>query len=135
MPLRKGSDPKTISFNIRELIKAGHSHKQAIAAALNMAHGNKKEEETPVEKLDYKMKTEVEEQCSSMACNNDGRKVHNVEPAALSLHTASANNNQTGIQSQNYTQDHKALKVQRNGPLEYPGMPNYHNPGKIGTQN
>jgi hypothetical protein len=121
MPLKKGSSPEVIAANIRELIKAGHPHKQAIAAALNMAHGK-------------------QEECSSVACNNSGLKVQNVTPKALDRGTqysaSSANNNQTSIQSEDYTQDHKALKVQGGGgPQTYPAMPSYTTKGHIGTQN
>lgn len=37
MPLRKGSSKEVISENIRELIRAGHPQKQAIAIALSEA--------------------------------------------------------------------------------------------------
>lgn len=37
MPLKKGKSKNVISSNIREMIKAGHPRKQAIAAALSMA--------------------------------------------------------------------------------------------------
>lgn len=37
MPLKKGSSPKVISGNIREMMKAGHPHKQAVAAAMRQA--------------------------------------------------------------------------------------------------
>ena len=37
MPLKPGDDEETVSENIREMIKAGHPQKQAVAAAMNKA--------------------------------------------------------------------------------------------------
>lgn len=37
MPLKKGSSKETISYNIAEMIKAGHPKAQAIAAAYSNA--------------------------------------------------------------------------------------------------
>jgi ribosomal protein L12E/L44/L45/RPP1/RPP2 len=37
MPLIKGKSKKTISKNIKEMMKSGHSQKQAVAAAMNQA--------------------------------------------------------------------------------------------------
>lgn len=37
MPLKSGKSQKTISSNIREMMKAGHPRNQAIAAAMDKA--------------------------------------------------------------------------------------------------
>jgi len=37
MPLSKGKGKKVISENIREMVKAGHPQKQAVAAAMRQA--------------------------------------------------------------------------------------------------
>jgi hypothetical protein len=37
MPLKHGSSKATVSANIKEMVKAGHPHKQAVAAALDTA--------------------------------------------------------------------------------------------------
>lgn len=42
MPLLKGKSNTTIATNIREMIKAGHPQKQAVAAAMRMAGKSKK---------------------------------------------------------------------------------------------
>lgn len=38
MPLKPGYSKETISQNIREMIKSGHSQKQAVAASLSNDH-------------------------------------------------------------------------------------------------
>jgi hypothetical protein len=42
MPLAKGKSQKTISHNIREMIKAGHSQEQAVAASMKKAGKSKR---------------------------------------------------------------------------------------------
>jgi len=42
MPLKKGSSQKVISYNIAELIRAGHPRKQAVAIAMRQAGKIKK---------------------------------------------------------------------------------------------
>jgi hypothetical protein len=44
MPLKKGKSRATVSANIREMMKHGHSQKQSVAAALSTARksGKKK---------------------------------------------------------------------------------------------
>lgn len=41
MPLKKGKSRATISRNIREMVKAGHPQRQAVAAALSTARRSK----------------------------------------------------------------------------------------------
>ena len=41
MPLKKGTSPKVISSNIKELIKSGRPKEQAVAIALNNAGKSK----------------------------------------------------------------------------------------------
>lgn len=42
MPLKAGSDRATVSSNIREMIRAGHPQRQAVAAALSNARRGKR---------------------------------------------------------------------------------------------
>lgn len=42
MPLKSGKSKQVISSNIREMVRAGHPQKQAVAAALSKARGKKK---------------------------------------------------------------------------------------------
>ena len=52
MPLKPGSDSKTISDNIRTEIKAGKSRKQAIVIALSQADKYEKEKAKKNKKKD-----------------------------------------------------------------------------------
>lgn len=42
MPLKSGSSKSVISQNIKEMQASGHSHAQAVAAALSNAYDRKK---------------------------------------------------------------------------------------------
>ena len=42
MPLKKGKSKKTMAENIREMVKAGHPVKQAVAAAYRQARSGGK---------------------------------------------------------------------------------------------
>lgn len=42
MPLKKGKSKAVVKSNIKEMIKAGHSPKQSVAAALHNANPKKK---------------------------------------------------------------------------------------------
>jgi hypothetical protein len=47
MPLKKGSSSKTVSSNVKELIKSGRPQKQAVAIAMEKAgKSNKKSKKT-----------------------------------------------------------------------------------------
>lgn len=48
MPLKAGKSRKVVSSNIREMVKAGHPQRQAVAAALTKARqGRVKKPRTP----------------------------------------------------------------------------------------
>ena len=42
MPLKRGSDRKTVSRNISEMVHSGHSQKQAVAASLSNARRSRR---------------------------------------------------------------------------------------------
>ena len=52
MPLRKGKSKSVISGNIRELMRAGHPQKQAIAIA--MSHAGRSRKRKPRDRRDVK---------------------------------------------------------------------------------
>lgn len=47
MPLKKGSSPKTVSSNVKELRGAGYPPKQAVAIALHQAGKGKQKGKRP----------------------------------------------------------------------------------------
>jgi len=42
MPLKKGSSRKTVSSNIRKMMREGYSQKQAVAASLSTARKSRR---------------------------------------------------------------------------------------------
>lgn len=46
MPLRSGKSKKVVGSNISEMVKSGHSQKQAVAASLKKAGITKKRKNT-----------------------------------------------------------------------------------------
>ena len=50
MPLREGSDPKTIRENIKIEVEAGKPHKQAVAIAMSKAGKSCKPRQRPAQR-------------------------------------------------------------------------------------
>ncbi len=59
MPLASGASRETVSKNISEMVRSGHSQKQAIAAALSNARKTARDEENPHGKLTSQEKSEA----------------------------------------------------------------------------
>ena len=66
MPLMKGASRKTISENIREMVKSGHKPSQAAAAAYSMARkSGLKDKHSPSQKAMgmHSMKKAIQDKC------------------------------------------------------------------------
>jgi len=53
VPLAKGASKATVSKNIREMVKAGHPQKQAVAASMRAAGKSKKRKKPAPKKGGY----------------------------------------------------------------------------------
>lgn len=77
MPLMKGRDAKTVSSNIKEMVKAGHKPKQAIAAALSMKRKSKMMSEGGAVEGDYDLDEEHERTMEELMIQGDQPAVAN----------------------------------------------------------
>lgn len=99
MPLKRGGSQRVIGQNIREMVKAGHSQDQAVAAALDKAGKNKtrrKRSRAQRYSEDYQAVTprQVRQQLAETTDRHGVRKARKKAPAPITtkrMRTQAAN--------------------------------------------